>query len=158
MFVAVSWLHLLWNDDSVARLQFDILVLIVALEDFPVIKGQFRMLAIDKPHDVDLFYVGKGRKSAGVGERLQNGGSRNQREGTRAKHFTDHKYALAIDLGDDHGDLRFGQEFPQLAGYIRGQLLGRHAGSLHVVDQRQRNFSVGPHRNDAGSCPAPSKH
>src|ERR1019366_8415473 len=87
LFVAISWLHLLRNDDSVARLQLDILVLIVALEDFPVIKGQLRMLAVDEPHDTDLFYFGKGCKSAGVGQRLQNGGSRNQLKGTRVKHF-----------------------------------------------------------------------
>src|SRR5579864_1726569 len=58
-----SWFHPLRDDDSVARLQLDILVRIVTLEDFPVIEGQFRGFPVDQPHHVDFFHIGKGCKS-----------------------------------------------------------------------------------------------
>src|ERR1700691_86293 len=62
--LATSWLHLLRDDDCVARLQLDILVRIITLEDLSIIEGKLRMLPVHQPHDVDFFHIGKRCESA----------------------------------------------------------------------------------------------
>src|SRR5258708_7061779 len=74
---ANSFFHLLRDDDSVARLQFDILVWIVTLQNLTVVEGHLNMLAVDQPHHMDFFHICKSRESSGARQRLQYGHARN---------------------------------------------------------------------------------
>src|SRR5882724_2618394 len=60
-------------------------------------------------------------------------------------HLPDHRDLQAVDLTDDDRHLRRGDVLRQPPGQIGLELLGREAGGLHVVEQRQRDHAVGPH-------------
>ena len=60
------FVHPLRDDNRVARFQLDVLLCIVALEDVPVVKRDFDLLAVAQPHHVDFFHVGERREPAGA--------------------------------------------------------------------------------------------
>ena len=62
---------------------------------------------------------------------------------------------LAVDLGHHHGNARVGDVLFQLLRDRVGQLFGRQAGGLHIVEQGKRDFAIGTHRQRSGKIGFP---
>ena len=76
----------------------------------------------------------------------------------RRLHLADHGHLEAVNFAHEHGHRGRRDVFGQSGRQLVAQLHGCEACGMYVVEQRQRDFPVRPHRNGPGQrrgCPRP---
>src|SRR6516162_51638 len=122
-----------------------------AFDDLLVIERVLDLLTVLGAKDVDALDFGELGKATTAGNGLQGGHIRQEREGSGLDNFPGAVNAAAVNLGDDDGDLGRGDVLSETVADDAGQLHGGQACGLHIVQQRQGDFSVGADGNGAGN-------
>src|SRR5437016_4605684 len=119
------------DKNGVAVFQQDVLFGVLALADVLVVEMVFGRAA----QHIDLRQLCEVSKPPGLDERLHYVGRDDQRESTRMVYFAAYKELLTVygcNLNSYFGMLH---QISQLLSDLPGQLIGRQAGSLHLIDK-----------------------
>src|SRR5260370_12084071 len=101
------------NHDDIASLKKDILLGKISLNNFLVIEWMLHLLSVFCSKDVDIFSLGKLRKTARAGKRLQDSHVRQERESAGVGDFAGDVNTAPVDLRNCYVHLGTGKVFRQ---------------------------------------------
>jgi hypothetical protein len=122
-----------------------------AFEDVLIIIRMLHLFAVLGAKDVDVLFASKLRKAAGSGKSLQSGHARKQGESAGVSDLAGNKDPAAVDLRDGDSNLGTVEKLGEAFTDIGSELHGGEASGLDIVQERQRDFSVGTYGNGAGN-------
>src|SRR5580698_1076171 len=121
------------NNHSIARLQADVLLRILALNHILIVERDFLLRSVRSlPKNVDRLLLRKVFKSARHRDRIKHGSRTRQQIGSGLAHHTENVHLLALALADDDRDFGLGYITLQALGDLLFQLQWRLTARLQL--------------------------